>query len=151
MSGPPAVQTATNADDSARPAVEVRADGQLLRRIAPGAADALIARGWARWQSNGKRHYLGLTDAAPLSALPGWHGRDGTSPIRADGTGQRGAGQLLGESRSHREHVASYGVLGQPTHDSHHDSAARQSNGPKTLAKRTSDNLPGSQKPGVSR
>lgn len=96
---------ATNAGAPARPTVEVRLDGELIRRIASGAADTLVSRGWAEWIGTGRRRHLRLTDSAPLSALPGWSGNDNTRPVRGDGRHVYGDGQLLGDPRSHREHV----------------------------------------------
>lgn len=98
----------TNADASARPTVEVRSGGQLIRRVAVGAAESLVSRGWAEWIGTGRRRYIQLTSAAPLSNLPnrhGWHGSDNTRPMRADGRQVCAAGQVLGEPRSHREHI----------------------------------------------
>jgi hypothetical protein len=95
----------SNATDAARPTVEVRADGQLLRRIAPGAAEMLITRGWGEWIGTGRRRYVQLTASAPMSALPGWRGKDGTRPMRGDGSFRYGDGQLLGDPQSHREHI----------------------------------------------
>jgi hypothetical protein len=100
---PPA--KAATAGAPARPAVEVRVDGVLIQRISEGAAGMLISRGWAEWRGAGNRRYLALTDRAPLSALPSLPGRDGTRVARAGGNGARQAGQVLGESKSHREHT----------------------------------------------
>jgi hypothetical protein len=75
-----------NAEASARPSIELREDGVLIRRVALGAAEQLVARGWACWIGKGRRRHLALTESAPLSALPGWHGRDGTQPLQADQT-----------------------------------------------------------------
>jgi hypothetical protein len=94
-----------NADSSARPTVEVRADGKLFRRLPAGAAELLVTRGWAEWIGTGRRRYVQLTANAPLSALHGWRGRDGTRPMRGDGSFIYGAGQLLGAPRSHREFI----------------------------------------------
>lgn len=95
-----------NAAGAARPTVEVRADGQLLRRIAPGAAETLVARGWGEWIGTGRRRYIRLTAAAPLSALPGWHGKDGTRPVRGDQTCRiYGQGQLMGTPQVLREFI----------------------------------------------
>jgi hypothetical protein len=103
MTGPPAARP-TNAGPTAPPAVEVRyIDGALWRRVAPGAADQLVARGWAKWHGTGRRRHVALTDSAPISSLMGTGGRYGTRAMRADGTGQRAAGQVLGERRSHLE------------------------------------------------
>jgi hypothetical protein len=95
------------ADISARPSVEVRADGELIRRLALGAAEALIARGWACWRATGRRRYLELTPDAPLSSWAhSLKGRDGTRPVRGDGTGKYfGEGQLLGNPEFLREHA----------------------------------------------
>jgi hypothetical protein len=95
----------SNAGEPARPTVEVRADGQLIRRVSPGAAEALVSRGWAEWIGTGRRRYIRLTESAPLSSLPGWSGRDGTRPMRGDGSYIYADGQLLGDPRSHREHT----------------------------------------------
>lgn len=65
----------------------------------------LIARGWGEWIGTGRRRYVRLTASAPLSALPGWRGKDGTRPMRGDGTFIYGHGQLLGDPKSHREHA----------------------------------------------
>jgi hypothetical protein len=108
MRAPTAPRPRTNAGTPAPPVVEVRTqDGQLLRRVALGAADTLVARGWSEWVGTGRRRYLRLTDAAPVSALHGWRGCDGTRPIRADGTCRvYSAGQRMGHARSVREHIA---------------------------------------------
>lgn len=104
MNSPPAVRPRI-ADTSAQPAVDVRLDGRLIKRIAPAAAEQLIARGWAEWRRTGRRRYISLTPEAPVSFLHGWGSRDGTRPIRADGSGQRAAGQVLGHRASHLEHT----------------------------------------------
>jgi hypothetical protein len=85
------------ADSSARPAVEVRLDGRLIRRISEGEAKQLIDRGWGEWIGEGRRRYVRLTEAAPISAFPSWRGPDGTRPVR----GQHG--QLLGDPEKLRE------------------------------------------------
>jgi hypothetical protein len=106
MNSPPAARPeTTNAGDPARPAIEVRVEGALFRRVASGAAYQLVARGWAEWRGSGGRRYIVLTAAAPLSAFPSWRGSTGTRVMRADGMGQRAIGQVLGERRSHLEHV----------------------------------------------
>lgn len=94
-----------NAAIAARPGVEVRADGELLRRITSAAAEMLVGRGWGEWIGTGRRRYVRLTASAPVSALPGWRGKDGTRPVRGDGTFRYGNGQLLGQPQSHREHI----------------------------------------------
>lgn len=94
----------SNADSSAQPATEVRADGKLIRRVSEGAAETLVARGWAEWIGTGRRRYVQLTAAAPLSALPSWPGRDGTRPVRADHTCRFYADdQLMGDPALFRE------------------------------------------------
>ena len=88
----------------ARRAVEVRVDGRLIKRVSPGAADTLVERGWAEWRGSGRRRYAELTASAPLSALHGWRGADGTRPLRGDQTCKHfGADQLMGAPESHRE------------------------------------------------
>lgn len=94
---------APNAGRPAAPAVEVCVDGGLLRRIPREAAEQLLARGWAEWRGRGRRRYLELTERAPLSSLFGVCGKFGTRAIRADGSGQRNPGQLLGDPKSHLE------------------------------------------------
>lgn len=94
------------ADRSAPPAVEVRADGQLLRRVSEGAAAALVARGWAEWIGTGRRRYVRLTASAPLSVLPSWRGGDGTRPVRGDSScSVYGDGQLMGNKQTLREFI----------------------------------------------
>lgn len=94
----------SNADRSARPAVEVRADGVLLRRVAPGAAKELVARGWAEWVGRGRRRYVRLTGSAPLSSLASGLVGDGTHPLRADQTCKiYDPGQLMGDPSKLRE------------------------------------------------
>ena len=87
--------------------VEVRLNtGELIRRVAHGAADQLVLRGWAEWIGTGRRRYVRLTASAPLSSLYGWGGKDGTRDMRADQTCKiRGKGQLMGEPKSHREFI----------------------------------------------
>jgi hypothetical protein len=103
MTEPPA-ERPPNAGSTAPPAVEVRyIDGALWRRVATGAADQLVARGWAAWHGTGRRRHVALTSSAPISAIARTSGRYGTRVMRADGTGQRAAGQVLGERRSHLE------------------------------------------------
>ena len=96
--------TCSNADSSARPTVEVRSDGELIRRISEGAAEMLLARGWGEWIGTGRRRYVALTPSAPLSALPGWMGKDGTCAMRADHTcSTYGNQQLMGDPKAHTE------------------------------------------------
>jgi hypothetical protein len=91
----------TSADYSACRKVKVSGQG-VYKRVARGDADELIARGWARWMEYGQ--HVELTEAAPVSTLSQFHSKNGTRPIRADGSGRRAAGQVLGERRSHLEH-----------------------------------------------
>src|SRR5579863_8838320 len=110
MSDRSAARPALLADDSARPALEVRApDGFLLKRISVGAAEQLVALGWAEWIHARRRRYARLTPSAPLSALHSVRGRDGARPIRASGALERAAGQVLGDSAAHREFAPFYG------------------------------------------
>ena len=107
---PPAARPFPNAGTPAPPVgrvslVDVRVNGALLKRVCQGAADQLVARGWAEWRGTGRRQHLELTDSAPVSSLHGWGSHDGTRPMCADGTGQRDPGQILGERRSHLEHT----------------------------------------------
>jgi hypothetical protein len=93
----------TNAGVPAPPAVEVRSqDGELLKRIALGAPEKLVALGWGEWKRTGRRRYMKLT-SAPLSTLHSWRGRDGTRPTRADGSLKSAPGQLLGDPTKVRE------------------------------------------------
>lgn len=100
---------------SAQPAagvslVDVRLDGgALLKRVAVGAAEMLVGRGWGEWIGTGRRRYLRLTGSAPLSALHGVRGHgDRTRPVVADQTCRIYADkQLMGAPKSHREFVAS--------------------------------------------
>jgi hypothetical protein len=79
-------------------------DGAVIRRVPIGAADQLIARGWAEWCGHGSRRHLTLTAEAPLSSIRSSFVGDGTRAVRGDGTTRTyGAGQLMGDSRSHRE------------------------------------------------
>jgi hypothetical protein len=107
MTGPPAAGPCSNADGSARPTTEVRTeDGLLMKRVATGAAEQLVSRGWGEWRGRGCRRHVCLTPAAPLSSLHGWRGQDGTRPMRADQSCNiRGNGQLMGEPKSHREFI----------------------------------------------
>jgi hypothetical protein len=97
------------ADRSAPPAagvrlVEVRFGDELLKRVAPAAADQLVSRGWGEWIGSGRRRYVRLTQAAPVSALHGVRGHDGTAALAADHTCKvYRDGQLMGAPRSHRE------------------------------------------------
>ena len=100
---PPAVRSMSNAEGSAPPAIELRLDGALWRRITTSQADSIAARGWGEWIGTGRRRYLALTETAPVSSLLGSGGNHGTRIMRADGTIQRAAGQVLGERRSHLE------------------------------------------------
>lgn len=96
----------TPADVSAPPAVEVRLAGELFRRVARGAADALVARGWGEWIGSGRRRYVGLTPSAPVSSLSHGLQGDGTRPVRGDSTCRyRGDGQLMGNPEFLREHI----------------------------------------------
>ncbi|MBZ5727446.1 MAG: hypothetical protein LAP87_20925 [Acidobacteriia bacterium] len=99
-----AARRGANADVSARPGIEVRADGVLIRRVAPGAADALVARGWGEWMRTGRRRYVRLTEAAPLSSFGSRHVGDGTRPLCADQTCKTyGDNQVMGDPRKIRE------------------------------------------------
>jgi hypothetical protein len=100
---PPATRPVSIAEGSAPPAVELRLDGALWRRITASQADSIAARGWGEWIGTGRRRYLALTDTAPISSLLGLGGKTGTRTMRADGSGQRAAGQVLGARRSHLE------------------------------------------------
>jgi len=99
----------SNADQSAPPAaelrlVEVRFGDALLKRVATGAADQLVSRGWGEWIGSGRRRYVRLTESAPVSSLHGVRGYDGTCRLKAEGRGRvYDPGQVIGESRSHRE------------------------------------------------
>ena len=62
--------TRANAAEAARPTVEVRVDGQLLRRIAAGAAEMLIARGWAEWFGTGRAATCNLQRVLPFPLSP---------------------------------------------------------------------------------
>jgi len=91
-------QIRSNADRSAQPAVEVRDnEGLLLRRIADGQADQLVALRWGEWIGAGRRRYVRLTSAAPVSAFAFWRGRDGTRPARGQ------SDQFLGDPKKIRE------------------------------------------------
>ena len=110
MTGPPAARPMPNADIPAPPErrvslIDVRADGALIKRVSQGAADELVLRGWGEWRDTGRRRHLELTASAPLSSLHGWGSRDGTRPMRADGTGRRATGQTFGARRSHLAHI----------------------------------------------
>jgi hypothetical protein len=96
----------STAEGSAPPAVELRVDGALWRRISLDQADSIAGRGWGEWIGTGRRRYLSLTATAPVSSLLGPGGKSGTRVMRADGTGQRSAGQVLGQRRSHLELIA---------------------------------------------
>lgn len=57
--------------------------------------------------------YIQAADPATLGI--GWRGGNHTTrPVRADGTGKRGAGQLLGNSRAIREHIPCPGNARRP-------------------------------------
>ena len=100
---PPAARSVSIAEGSAPPAVELRLDGALWRRITTAQADSIAARGWGEWIGTGRRRYLALSETAPISSLLGTGGNHGTRTMRADGSGQRAAGQVLGARRSHLE------------------------------------------------
>jgi hypothetical protein len=107
MNSPPDVGP-SNAGNPAPPTVEVRLEGRLFRRISALDADKLVGHGWAEWRGGaGRRCYLELSAEAPISSLFGMRGRTGTRPMRAGGAVRdgRAAGQLLGEPRSHLEHI----------------------------------------------
>jgi hypothetical protein len=99
----------TNAGCSREPAAEVRLlklvhDGEVIRRVPQGAAEQLIARGWAEWRGHGSRRHLALTAVAPVSSIRAALAGDGTRPMRADATCRvYGPGQLMGDPKSHRE------------------------------------------------
>jgi hypothetical protein len=104
MNSPPPARPISNAEGSAPPAVDLRLNGALWRQITRGQADSIVARGWGRWQGTGRRRCVALTDTAPISSLGGeLGGKFGTRTMRADGSGQRAAGQALGERKSHLE------------------------------------------------
>lgn len=94
----------SNADDSARPGVEVRdRESRLIKRVTDDNAAELIRRGWADWIGRGRRRYVRLTPRAPLSSFPSR--RDNTQPMRADKSCQIYLpGQLMGSPRHLREH-----------------------------------------------
>jgi hypothetical protein len=95
---------ATHADASALLTVEVRLDGALIRRVSADGADELVRRGWAEYRSTGRRRHVALLPGAPLSSYAGLRGRDGTRPVRADGTCKRyGHGQVIGHPVGNRE------------------------------------------------
>lgn len=95
-------------DISGRPTVEVRLNDKLIKRVSPGAATMLVVRGWAEWRGSRQRPYVALTDSAPLSALHGWRGIDGTRAMRGDQTCRTYAdGQSMGDSRIRREFIPS--------------------------------------------
>jgi hypothetical protein len=103
----PAARPASPADRSAQPTVEVRHDGLLIKRIAPGAAEELVGREWAQWIGTGRRRYIRLSDTAPLSCLHGWTGGNHTTrAARAGGSLRRAAGQRLGYGPATQEHRA---------------------------------------------
>jgi hypothetical protein len=96
----------SNAGVPALPVVEVRTqDGELMKRIAIGEADKLVALGWGEWMRTGRRRYMRLTASAPVSSLHSWRGRDGTRPMRADGSLECAAGQLLGDPKKIRDFI----------------------------------------------
>ena len=116
MTSPPPAVRPSNAGNPAPLAVEVRLDiGKskegnpikgLFKRISLPDADRLVEFGWAEWRGSGRRRHVELTDHAPISSLFGMRGRDGTRPMRSDGTlGYRARGQAFGDSRYHREPI----------------------------------------------
>lgn len=97
------IPASSNADTSAPLTIEVRANG-ILKHVSPGHAEMLVSRGWGEWIGSGRRRYVRLTDSAPVSALHGWGGRDGTRPVRADQTCRTyKSGQAIRDPRTHRE------------------------------------------------
>ncbi len=96
--------SAAPADVSAPQKVELRRDdGTLVKRVARGDAEQLVALTWAEWVGSGRRRYARLTSSAPPSSRASWSGRDGTQRIKADGSCQRAAGQFIGDPRIRRE------------------------------------------------
>jgi hypothetical protein len=93
----------SNADRSAPPAIEVRLDGELFRRVSESSAALLISRRWAEWRGTGRRRYLALIAGTPISSLGNPLLRGGTRPSRADGGGKRDLGQLIGHPLTNRE------------------------------------------------
>lgn len=94
----------TNADVSARPAIEVRRDGQLISRVSDGDAAQLISRGWGEWRGPGSRRHVALTAAAPIASYKSWGGKDGTRPLRGDASCRiYKAGQVMGDPKTVRE------------------------------------------------
>ena len=106
MNSPPASRPMSTAEGSAPPAVELRLDGALWRRITTSQGDSIVSRGWGEWIGTaGRRRYIALSEGAPISSLFGPGGKNGTRIMRADGTGRRAKDQALGERRSHLEMV----------------------------------------------
>ncbi|MBZ5677502.1 MAG: hypothetical protein LAP61_24935 [Acidobacteriia bacterium] len=87
------------AEAAAPPAVEVRFDGRLWRRVSAGAAETILKRKWGDWSGTGNHRYVALNDSAPISSLAGQPGRDGTRPSRGS------AGQTLGDPKIRREFI----------------------------------------------
>jgi hypothetical protein len=101
---PPDVTAATIAGVPARPGVEVRHNGLLIKRVSVGAGQMLVDRAWGEWAGTGRRRYVALTSNAPLSALRGCSVSVGTRPVRADQTCRvYVAGQAIGNPRTNRE------------------------------------------------
>ena len=113
----PSTQTASNGRRKSSvlaaiqaPKVEVRDNvGGLVATIERSQATLLLARGWAEPVGNKTVKYVRLTPKAPRRKIAdkSWLGRTEktTQPVRADQTCTRfGDEQLMGDSRSHREH-----------------------------------------------
>ena len=101
------ITAGVNGDRIPTPALVVCLDteNRPMPRVSPADAETLCRRGWAEWLGTGTRRHLRLTPAAPLRVTAPLYS-DGTRPVRADGTCKYyGAGQLMGEKISHREHV----------------------------------------------
>ena len=103
MNSPPAVRPATSAGTSACRTVKV-CGREIFRRVSLDSAGQLVEKGWGMWVTRGNERHVELTEAAPISTLSQFNRKDFTKPMRADGSGGRAAGQLLGERLSHLEH-----------------------------------------------
>ena len=90
------------------PTVEVRDhSGALIGTIERSQASELLARGWAVAVGRRVTRYLKLTPDAPRRpSTSTWRGGHNTTcPVRGDQTCKKfGDGQLMGNSRTLREH-----------------------------------------------
>jgi hypothetical protein len=107
MSPPDLAVPSTIAANVARPSVEVRHNGDLIKRVTSEEAEMLVLRAWGGWTGSGRRRYINLTAAAPFSTIRSRNvgmGKPNTKPVMADGSCRTYArGQAIGDPRISRE------------------------------------------------